>query len=300
MPDPVLDPGPLPRRPRWREDVPLLWCDETTAQTGDVRAALTSGEAAWLTSLDGLSTLETVLATHPDASRLLRFAMACEALEDAATVPDAVRWASPSERDLAWARARALPTGVDPCLRNRARIEVVGAGQLADTVRSLLALAGIRENSPARGAAPSPTAVILADAHHPDVPRLFDGRTLDVPHVHAGARGRRAVVGPIVIPGRTSCLRCAHLHACDRDPAWPMLSIQWAQTPLPLLDPVLVHLAASHVVHLTRQCIDGNVTSDVAVEIDLNGGGIRYVLRPPHPLCGCRWPEADPVIAGVR
>ena len=304
MPEPlpsfVSDRTPMPRRPRWREDLPLLWCDDATAQLGPVRLALTREEARWLTSLDGLSTLDTVRGSHPDASRLLRLAMACEALEDAATVPDAVRWASPEGRELAWARARALPTGVDPRLRDRARIDVVGAGQLADTVRSLLALAGLRENSPADGASPSPTAVILADARHPDVPHLFDGRALDVPHVHLGARGRRAVVGPVVIPGRTSCLRCAHLHACDRDPAWPMLSIQWAQSPLPLLDPLLVHLAAAHVVLLTRQLVDGSVTCDVALDLDLAEGRMRHVPRPPHPLCGCRWPDPDPVIAGVR
>lgn len=292
------EPESMPRRPRWREDLPLLWCDEQTAQVGHLRVPLSSTDARWLTSLDGLQPLAEVRASHAEATRLLHLAVACDALEDASTVPDAVRWAQPGDRDVAWARARALPAGIDPYRRDRARIEVVGQGQVADTVRSLLAPAGLRECT--TGSAPAPTLVILADAHHPDVPNLFDGRTLDVMHVHVGARGRRAVVGPVVVPGRSSCLRCAHLHACDKDSAWPMISIQWAQTPLPVLDPLLVHVAAAHAVLLARQGVDGTAAHDLAVEIDLTAPGIRLVPRPPHPLCGCRWPDPDPVTAGVR
>ena len=34
----------------------------------------------------------------------------------------------------------------------------------------------------------------------------------------------------MVIPGETSCLRCADLHRCDRDAAWPVLAAQLRQT----------------------------------------------------------------------
>jgi hypothetical protein len=283
--------------------VPLLWRDDTTVQFGDqvARIALSRHDAQWLTALDGLRTADAVLDSHPTADRLLRLALASGALEDAAAVPDTVRWASAVERDLARARWRALPDeSVDPTARDRARVAVVGSGQLAEGVRSLLAGAGLRESPTAGADAATPTIVILADAHHPDVPQLFDGRVLDGPHVHVGARGRRAVAGPIVVPGTTSCLRCAHLHACDRDSAWPMLSIQWAQTPAWPIDPLLVHLVAGFAVHLTRQFVDGCAPLDTAIEIELGASGIRKVDRPPHALCGCRWPETDPVSAGVR
>ena len=293
----------MPVRPRWREDVPLLWRDDATAQCGVHPAQFTLSrlDAQWLLALDGLRTVDVVQDSHPMAARLLRMALTCGALEDAAAVPDAVRWADATERDLARARWRALPDQcVDPTARDRARISVVGNGQIADSVRALLAASGLRENPNSGAGVAAPTFVILADAHHPDVPQLFDGRLLDGPHVHVGARGRRAVAGPIVVPGITSCLRCAHLHSCDRDRAWPMLSIQWAQTPVSLIDPVLVHLAAGFAVHQTRQFVDGCATVDTAVEIDLGDTGIRNVARPPHALCGCRWPETDPVSAGVR
>src|SRR5207302_826727 len=40
--------------------------------------------------------------------------------------------------------------------------------------------------------------------------------------VRLGAVG--GVVGPLVVPGHTSCLRCADLHRRDRDPAWHALA----------------------------------------------------------------------------
>lgn len=45
------------------------------------------------------------------------------------------------------------------------------------------------------------------------------------PPAGAGAR-RRRLVGPLVIPGRTSCLQCADLHRTDRDAAWPAVATQ--------------------------------------------------------------------------
>ena len=42
----------------------------------------------------------------------------------------------------------------------------------------------------------------------------------------AARSGDHGVVGPLVIPGLTSCLRCADLHRRDRDPAWHALAVQ--------------------------------------------------------------------------
>jgi nicotinamidase-related amidase len=39
-------------------------------------------------------------------------------------------------------------------------------------------------------------------------------------------RDGTGLVGPLVIPGVTSCLRCADLHRSDRDAAWPALAAQ--------------------------------------------------------------------------
>ena len=47
-----------------------------------------------------------------------------------------------------------------------------------------------------------------------------------VPHLVATVRGETGVVGPLVVPGVTSCLRCADLHRRDADPRWPRLAAQ--------------------------------------------------------------------------
>ncbi len=39
-------------------------------------------------------------------------------------------------------------------------------------------------------------------------------------------RDGTGLVGPLVIPGMTSCLRCADLHRSDRDAAWPAVAAQ--------------------------------------------------------------------------
>ena len=73
--------------------------------------------------------------------------------------------------------------------------------------------------------------VILTDPL-PVEPTVRAGLHLDgVAHLPTVVDGSHAVVGPLVLPGVTSCLRCADLHRCERDPAWPALAIQLAGRP---------------------------------------------------------------------
>jgi hypothetical protein len=73
--------------------------------------------------------------------------------------------------------------------------------------------------------------VVLTDPV-PVEPTVHAGLHLDrTAHLTASVDGSRAVIGPLVLPGLTSCLRCADLHRCDRDPAWPRLAIQLANRP---------------------------------------------------------------------
>src|SRR5262249_22612498 len=52
----------------------------------------------------------------------------------------------------------------------------------------------------------------------------------DLPHLVTGLRETTALIGPLVIPGQTSCLRCADLQRGDRDPDWPLLAMQLSGT----------------------------------------------------------------------
>ena len=294
-------------RPRLRDDVPVLWRTSSSIQIGDAVTLhdVARSSVAWLTSLDGLRVTDQVLADLPlaavevpEAARLLRAALAAGALEDAACMPAALRWASLDQRPAGFARfgatlaaCRDAARAIDITdARDQCRVRVQGAGDVAVAVRAAVADAGMTV------ADDGPFSVrVLANAPHPDIPEYSEPHSN--PHLHIGVLADRACVGPLVVPGRTSCLRCAHLHHRDADPAWPVVSVQWAQAVRTMrhrpLDPVLTSLAALQAAVLLRSWIqqpdDVTAWSDTAVLLTLPDCVPRRVERPPHPLCGCRW-----------
>lgn len=297
-------------RPRWREDVPALWRDTSTIQLGDdvIVASVSRAHIEWMTRLDGLRTTEQVedelVLPVSEARRLLRSMRAAGALEDASRIPNSVRWSAQEDRDDAAGRFGALLRSTRDldaaytamAARDLVRVVVLGDRSLAEEVRDALGAAGLRSCPNQRQA----TVAVLADSHHPDVPAHFDHDLQDLPHVHLGVLGERAVVGPFVVPGLTSCLRCAHLHRRDRDSAWPILAVQWAQVvpalACPPIDPLLVRLAVTNALLLVRTWSELPDAPDRwanrALELRLPEGHATWIDRPPHPLCGCRWPSA--------
>lgn len=296
------------RRPRLRPEVPLMWRSQTSIQLGDdvVIERVDRSLVAWLTSLDGSQGPEVIAEslTIPDhqARRLVRALLAAGALEDAGRIPSSMRWGDTDARDDARARFGALiATHRDPtaCFaitdqRAAARVAIIGSGALADSVAAAMTDAGLAVvDSDA-------TLVVLANAPHPDVPAHFDNPVQDRPHVHVGVFAARGVAGPLVVPGRTGCLRCAHLHRRDADPAWPLVSVQWTQSvrglqPVPM-DPLLVRIVSSSAALLVRRWVDHpdepEAWSGHAVEHTLPDADPIRVPRPPHPLCGCTWAGA--------
>ena len=81
------------------------------------------------------------------------------------------------------------------------------------------------------------------------------------PLLVAGVRETTGVVGPLVLPGLTSCLRCQHLHRCDRDPSWPRLAAALAgrSTPGPACDLALSALVAALAAGQALQALDGDL-----------------------------------------
>ncbi|HSS88116.1 MAG TPA: hypothetical protein VLL69_02265, partial [Streptosporangiaceae bacterium] len=69
-----------------------------------------------------------------------------------------------------------------------------------------------------------PDLVILADIYRRELPEIL--RRGGVPHLAAAASEAIGVVGPLVLPGRTACLRCLDLTRAARDPAWPLILAQ--------------------------------------------------------------------------
>ena len=107
-----------------------------------------------------------------------------------------------------------------------------------------------------------------------------------------GARDATGVVGPLVLPGRTPCLRCIELTRSDLDPCWPVLSSQ-----LPAAGegeqgcdgPLALAVAAQAVMQVLAMV---DATTDPAAL----GGTLELVLPdwrwrrrtwPVHRDCGC-------------
>jgi hypothetical protein len=67
-------------------------------------------------------------------------------------------------------------------------------------------------------------------------------------------------IGPLVLPGLTSCLHCADLHRLDRDPAWSALAVQLSTASRypPPSDIALVSLAAGVAAVHVLAFLDGD------------------------------------------
>jgi hypothetical protein len=115
----------------------------------------------------------------------------------------------------------------------------------------------------------------------------------NIPHLFARVDGVTAVVGPLVLPGRSSCVQCHDLHRTARDPAWPRLLAQAERQHVadPPFDLALTSLAAAQVAMQTLSFLAGDrpVTIDGTLETSLRDGITRRRGWPRHPGCGCEW-----------
>lgn len=117
------------------------------------------------------------------------------------------------------------------------------------------------------------------------------------PHLAIVVREADVAIGPLVLPGRTACLRCLDLHRSGADPRWPAVATQLA-APDPDGDPgeetaiatAAAGLAAGHALAL----LDGRASAllGASLEIELPGLVPRLRTWQPHPACGCiGWDE---------
>ncbi len=113
-----------------------------------------------------------------------------------------------------------------------------------------------------------------------------------VPHLVAGVWGATAVVGPLVVPGYSSCLQCADLHRSDRDPVWPALGAQlslharWRESS----DVAVSALAAAVTVLQALAFLDGESPATVngTLELSLPDWRLRRRTWAVHPQCSRR------------
>jgi hypothetical protein len=280
-------------------------------------------QATWLAGLRGDRTLEAALADGAQRGlrpttmrRLLNAGVSCGLIDDAGGIPQSLRDASVTVRDMLAgdiASARHIHGAGAHAMsiidrRRSAEVAVHGEGAVADALVLVLTSAGIGSVARSetthsssrrhRRRSADRSCHVICESAHPDAAADPDAMALDIPHLALSAAGARAVIGPLVIPGRTSCLRCRELHLADADPTWPRAAVQWAARRSSPVSAGLAHLAgawgALHVLALIDsdpQRVQTPVV-DGALVIELPHASGTRVPRPPHPLCGCRWPAS--------
>jgi hypothetical protein len=138
-----------------------------------------------------------------------------------------------------------------------------------------------------------PDLVILTDALVPR-PELLDELTTGaVPYLLVRIRDTVGIVGPLVVPGLTSCLRCADLHRAELDACWPHVATQLSGH-AQLADLAGTHATAAFAV---TQALDATgwlrggperpVTCETTVELDLRSATARHRGWPAHSACSC-------------
>jgi hypothetical protein len=133
--------------------------------------------------------------------------------------------------------------------------------------------------------------VILTDPAPVD-PTVRSSLHLDgLAHLVATVDGVRSVVGPLVVPGVTSCLRCADLHRSDRDPCWPALAVQLGSVPrhriasdVTLCVATAGVAASQALAYLDRQ---DPATIGGTLEWQLPDWRLRRRSWPTHHACEC-------------
>ncbi|KUI23908.1 cyclodehydratase [Mycobacterium sp. IS-1742] len=133
--------------------------------------------------------------------------------------------------ELTSALADAGVLTVDPPRRRRTpSVRIHGRGPLSDLLVASLRCSGARVGHTRTPKAPAPPEatdlVVLADYLVTEPRVVRDLHTARLAHLPVRVRDGSGLIGPLVFPGRTSCLTCADLHRSDRDAAWPALAAQ--------------------------------------------------------------------------
>lgn len=184
-------------------------------------------------------------------------------------------------------------------------IRVHGCGPITDVLVSMLRCSGARLTHTSRANATAGAdvdLVVLADYLANDPHLLRELQIAGVPHLAVRVRDGSGLVGPLVVPGVTSCLTCADMHRADRDSAWPALAAQLrdvignADRPTVLATAALALSQIQQIIVAVRG--EGHVgtppaTFDTTLEVDVTTNTITSRRWSRHPLCDCNDPADD-------
>jgi bacteriocin biosynthesis cyclodehydratase domain-containing protein len=179
-----------------------------------------------------------------------------------------------------------------------ASIRVHGRGPLCELLIESLRCSGARVKQSSQPHAVVSAAeadlVVLSDNLVADPRMLRDLHSQRVAHLAVRVRDGTGLVGPLVIPGVTSCLGCADLHRRDRDAAWPAVAAQLRDTVGVADRATLLATAALALSQINRVigAVRGSESEaptalNATLEFDVHAGSIVARHWSKHPLCSC-------------
>ena len=114
-----------------------------------------------------------------------------------------------------------------------------------------------------------------------------------VPHLAVMAGEAIGIVGPLVVPGKTACLRCLDYVRAGNDPAWPLILAQLGRRrpEPPACDAVLAAMVAAQAAAQAMTAIEqapiASAAANGTLELVLPDWRWRRRTWPPHPACPC-------------
>ena len=176
-------------------------------------------------------------------------------------------------------------------------VRVHGRGPLADAITTGLGHTGARTSRSESTPAAIDISrwqvdfVVLADDLIADPQLVLALVRARIPHLQVRIRDGKGVVGPLVVPGRTSCLRCAELTRCGYDPDWPHVAAQMLGrvghgSPATVLATAALALGQLETV-LAGKPDKAPPSLDATLELDLVDNTLHTRRWARHPLCEC-------------
>ncbi len=187
-------------------------------------------------------------------------------------------------------------------------VVVDGRGPVPDSLVALLRRLGVgrvdggayaadaAEACLADGSAVHPDLVVLTGTGPTPVGAGASWQAHGIPHLALTCDDGAATLGPLVLPGVTSCLACHDLLRADLDPSWPLVRAQLpGRVPQPAdavdagprLGPLVTTLAAL----LVTGWLDGSAPMPgVSVEVAPPWPTVVHRHWPAHPGCRCGAP----------
>ncbi|GAA5139220.1 hypothetical protein [Pseudonocardia adelaidensis] len=137
-----------------------------------------------------------------------------------------------------------------------------------------------------------PDLVVLADAGTPDPVQVAELHTTGTAHIAVRVRDGVGVVGPLVLPGRTTCLGCMEIERCAREPGWTAAAAQLVGVPGRATQACVAATAglATAQILVALDGPDGAAAPpalEATLELDPTAGTIVRRTWAPRPDCRC-------------